>query len=671
MGLRKKNKKAEEDLENLKDETLDLSENTMTMHDDVADLLINKKKGGVLTSSFKKRNGDDIQRDLSQVYADDDGQIPDLTKLDKMQRPLWQTILYTITITLTILFIVAAGGFLVFSNLNDQTFTNEKVNFKIDAPLTVISGQEQTYKIIITNKERVNLYNLEVELIYPEGFEYISGEIESTGDKKNIWNISVLRIGETREIEFKARILLPVNSETSLSGTLTFKPENLNADFKQRAFLDLFVNSSVVSLVVNGPDKILANQKAEYKIELFNNNEEEINDLEILIEYPKEFIFGSSSLPAIENSNNSWLIASLLPRLSDEEDGDKEEQKYELIISGDYGLVIDDGNKEFLVKVFLRKSGQRILMAEQSIISKIIKDQLVASLIINSSGEDQAVNFGELLFYTLNYKNTGQEEIKNIEIKATLNSDVLSWQTLVDENNGLKKNNTITWTGKEVPKLLNLRPGEEGNLSWQIRVADLSNLDDSVNKFNVESEIELSGKLADGTTNEIKTKKIKNSINSDLNLDVIVRYYDENNLPLGSGSIIPKVGETSSYNLVFKLSNNIHDIGDLEISAVLPRNVSWDNKPNYNIGEINYDGTSQRITWKINSLSKNNNNVTASFNLSIKPQEDDFGRVLILLPEIKLSAKDLTTGSNINKTIRAITTSFNDPTLGRVSGIVE
>jgi hypothetical protein len=656
----------------------DYLDNTVTMQDDVAQAMIEKKKGKILTSSDKIRIKDNIQRDLAQVYTNDDGEIPDLTKLDKMQRPLWQTIFYSLVVMFTVLFIFAAIGFLVFANLTNQTFTNENVIFKIESPLSIISGQDQEYTIIIANREKVNLYNLEIELMYPEGFTYVSGTLETVGDKKNNWNISVLRPGETVEIKFVANFLAPLSSVGALSGTLNFKPENLNADFRQRAFLDLNVGASVIELSLMGSDKILADKNINYVISLKNLGSDELTDLEVVIEPSKDFTLVSST-PKMESDSTEkiWNI-NLMPfnqELDNEADDEKEVLKENLetkiTVEGNYSLAEDEGNREFIVLVYFKKDGQRILMARNSIISKVIKDQLSVSLIINSSAEDQAVNFDDLLFYTLSYKNTGQEEIKNIEIKAILDSEVLLWEALSDSNNGLREGSSLTWTGKEIPKLLNLRPGEEGTISWQIRVSDRESLSQLVRKFSIESEAQVKGQLLDGSTNEVKSKKILNSINSDLDLDVLVRYYDENNLPLGAGPIMPKVGETSSYNIVFTLTNNIHDIGDIEISASLPRNVSWTNRTDYDLGEINYDGINQRINWKINSLSRNRNKVEANFNLSIVPNEDDFGRVLILLPEIKLKAMDLTTGSDINKTIRAITTSFKDPILGQVSGIVE
>jgi hypothetical protein len=249
---------------------------------------------------------------------------------------------------------------------------------------------------------------------------------------------------------------------------------------------------------------------------------------------------------------------------------------------------------------------------------------------------------------------------------------VLNWESLIDQNKGIKKGSSVTWTGKQISKLLSLRPGDEGEITWQISVKDVEGLNiASIDNYSIESYIEALVTNKDGSTDTIKSKTLTNSINSDLRMDAGARYYNSDNVPLGSGPIQPKSDQTSSFNIHLRLSNNLHDVGVIEVSAVLPKNVNWDNKENHDTGDLTYNKTTRKITWKISKLSKTAKGAEADFNVSITPQDSDIGRVLILLPEVKLTGVDMATGVAINKTAKAITTSFNDPILGQVSGIVE
>lgn len=654
----------------------DMTNNIGTMQDDVATIITDKNHQASPLKGLRKfgvglqTNGrsKEIQRDLAEVYTDNDGQIPDLTRLDRSERPLWQTILYSLVAVFAVLLAVSIAGFLVFSSLNSETFTNERVVFKIEPPISIVSGQDQVYTIIISNNEKVNLYNLNIALLYPDTFQYVSGTPEASGDKKNTWDISVLKIGETKEIKLTGRISAPLNSIQNLSGMMTFKPENLNADFNQKSSVDLGVNSSVLVMTIEGEEKVLANKNTEYVVTLKNIGAEILKEIEVTAEFPKGFIASSSTPENKDGFNNVWTITGLATSTGDT--ATTSERK--IRIRGNYSGIIDSGNQEMKIKADLKTGSNAVLLAEQSFVTSVVKSQLNLSLIINGSGVDQAVGFGDTLFYTLSYKNTGQDELKNIELKANLNSEVLDWDTLLDANSGKKKGNAIIWTGKEVAKLLSLRPGDEGEVSWQIKVNDLAILNQAdVTKFNIENFAEAKVTNKDGVSETVVSKAVINSINSDLSLQASARYYNEDNIALGAGPIQPKAGSASSYNIKLTLANNLHNIGNIIVTAVLPKNVNWDNKEFHNTGDVAYSANARKITWMISKLPKTAQNTEANFNLSITPTEGDMGRVLILLPEVVMIAKDLDTGADISKSIKAITTSFNDPILGQIDGIVQ
>lgn len=650
-----------------------MKKNIDTMQDDIAGLISEKNhqkgKAAVKSNNFLK----DMQRNLAEVYTDGNGKIPDLTKLDKNQRPLWKTILYSLIAIFAVLFVVALGSFVVFSNLNQETFTNEHVVFKIEPPISLVSGDVGTYNIIITNNEKVNLYDLRVELFYPENFQLINENGQVSSDTRNTLDLSVLKIGETQKFEFKGKIIAPLNSLQTFKGILKFKPANINAEFKQEQIVDANIASSVISLDIAGPEKALADENVEYVISYKNLGSENLTDLQIVADLPKNFIVASATPEALDGTNNVWSIAKLASSTSASTTASSTASK--IIIRGNYSAVAESGNQEIKARIDIKHGGDWYPQNEDSAITNIIKDQLTMQMIINGSGEDQPISFGDLLVYTINYKNSGQEELKNIKLIANLNSNILNWDSLQDDNKGKKADSQIVWTGQEIPQLLSLRPGEEGSLSFQIRVKELSAIEDlaAIDKFSVESfaEAQIPDLESTGGNPDIKSKSITNSVNSDLGLNAQARYYDPDNIALGSGPIQPKLGETSSYNIQMQLMNNLHDVADIEVSFTLPKYVTWDDKKTINAGDLIYNSKTRQVQWKISKLPKTAKNTNIDFNISIKPIDSDLGRVLILIPQIDLVAKDAETGADIKKSIKAITTAFNDPILGELDGIVQ
>ncbi|NCN07446.1 hypothetical protein GW933_02010 [Candidatus Falkowbacteria bacterium] len=637
-----------------------------TMQDDLAGLITKKNKPKrkiVETFSSSSASDVEIQRKLTEVYTDKDGAIPDLTKLEKNERPLWKTILYSLIGVFSVFLIVALAGFFVFSKLETNNFTNEKISLKIDTPITIVSGQEGLYTITITNKEKVNLYNLDLELFYPDNFEYVDSLPKASGDKNNKWNFSVLNIGESKTIELKGKTIAALNSTQTFRGVLNFKPANLNANFKQETIVDVIVSSSVLSLDIEGPDKALANQDLEYILKYENLSEEVFSDIQIVVDYSESFVFSSSEPAASKETNDIWDIKEL-----------KAGEKGEIKIKGNYSTAEFGGNRDFVARMQLNYNNDYYPQNEETLITNVIKDQLSLQLITNGSAEDQSIGLGDLLVYTLHYKNTGEESLENIQIKATLNSEILDWSTLKDENNGTVDKNSIIWIGRNVPKLLKLGANEEGDISWQIRVSDASVVGDSkIGKFSVESYIEAKANQKGQLTGEssVITKSIINSVNSDLAIEAVARYYDEENVPLGLGPTEPRVGEESTYNIYLQLSNSLHDVENVQVRSKLPNNVSWSNRENHDIGDLSYNAATNEVIWNISNLKRSAKDVIASFNINIKPTNNDRGRVLILLSGISLSAKDSNTGTLITKDVKAITTSFDDPILGKIKGIVQ
>src|SRR3989344_2128403 len=143
-----------------------------TMQDDVGNLMTGK-------SGHNPALDKEMQRNLTQVYTDGDGHIPDLTKLEKTNRPVWKKVLYWLIAILALLLIAGVSGFWFFLSWeNQKSFTNESVMLKIEPPITLVSGQEAAYTVKITNNEKVNLYNAQLRLTYPDNFQYVSGQPE-------------------------------------------------------------------------------------------------------------------------------------------------------------------------------------------------------------------------------------------------------------------------------------------------------------------------------------------------------------------------------------------------------------------------------------------------------------------------------------------------------------
>ena len=73
---------------------------------------------------------------------------------------------------------------------------------------------------------------------------------------------------------------------------------------------------------------------------------------------------------------------------------------------------------------------------EKKISYEVMKNDLNLIQIINGSRNDQGIDFGQTLNYSIIYKNKGETEMTDVVIMAVLESDFLDWSTLQDEKRG-------------------------------------------------------------------------------------------------------------------------------------------------------------------------------------------------------------------------------------------
>ena len=175
-----------------------------------------------------------------------------------------------------------------------------------------------------------------------------------------------------------------------------------------------------------------------------------------------------------------------------------------------------------------------------------------------------------------------------------------------------------------------------------------------------------------GTANEDnRSNTIVNKINSDLKFSEAVRYFSQDNIPVGTGPLPPQVGQTTTYKVYWNLTNNLHELSDLSVKVNLPDYVSWDGKERATVGKVSYLSGENAIVWEIGRLPITVFQASAEFSISVVPREEDRNTIMVLLPGSKISATDAETGAVLTQSTKAKTTKLEDDEIGKGDGIVE
>ena len=366
----------------------------------------------------------------------------------------------------------------------------------------------------------------------------------------------------------------------------------------------------------------------------------------------------------MSEENNIWLI---------EEMQSDEKQKIEFI-----GTFLSDvqGNKEMTVQIELQNDdGSWYLQQEKTFILQVLKGELIINLIINGSADNQTINFGDTINYSIVYKNKGQTDVKDLIIKANLVGNLIDWESLEDESEGVVEDQKIIWTSKEIEGLALLEQNDEGIINWQIKIKDKEGFEeDETIDSSLMSWVDVDMIIGETEDSQAKTsitsKTIINELNSDLILKTAGRYFNEDNIALGSGPLPPEVGKTTSYRIIWKLTNSVHEISNVKVKTILPEKVYWTGKSVISAGQLNFNVNTREIIWTINRIPLTVRELEGSFEVSINPTNEDEGNLLVLTPETTLEAYDKKTGEQIFSATGVVDTNLEGDPFGEDRGIV-
>ena len=610
---------------------------------------------------------EEIDDSLKNIYRDETGNQADVKRLTiKPKRGLFFN-LFSLTV---VLFVIAGSVYGAYNYLYLKIFSGRgAVGLAFSASREVAAGEEFFYDLNYKNEDRVGIKNIRIKAVYPENFIFISSE-PAPSQGNDTWEIAALASSRGDSIRIKGKLIGPANSSSLISADLTYTPENFSSEFKKSASFESKINQSGLDFSFDRSSSAAIGEENEITVKFKTKVENYLAAFRLTVEHPEEVEIinsgqgtatSSEGLAVAAGAPASWLFSNL----------GREENSFKIKFK-----IKDKLQPSVNLKLKFDYAGatsgppiKYYKFLEQDLIFDVIKSDLNINLIINGSPLGQAVDFGQTLNYSINYANKGAGPMKDIIIMAVLESDFLDWQSLSDESHGVISGNALSWSKQEIPTLGELASGAEAVIDFSLKLKPSAEIDLS-KAYQIKSYVNysLSGKSPSGGN---QSNIIINKINSDLNLSQEVRYFNDDNVAVGSGPLPPKVGQATSFKVYWTIKNNLHELNNLRLSVTLPANVSWDGKNLAAIGNLGYNSQTNQVVWQIDRLPAAAYKISAEFNVKLTPAEDDRNKIIIILPEAAASAQDSETKTQINKTLKAKTTKLEDDSLANTDGLVQ
>jgi uncharacterized repeat protein (TIGR01451 family) len=604
-----------------------------------------------------------IEESLNEIYDDGKGGKVDVKRLEKVRR---HGFIFKFFVFLFVVAILAGAGYAAFYFYKKSGADVTALTLKIDGKTEAMSGEEFFYTINYNNNSNLSFHNVKIEVNTPENFVFLDSTPAARDDKHNVWDVNDIKAHSGGTIKIKGMLVGGDGKNGIITSNASYNPEGFSSEFKKEATLTTTVKGIGINLNFDFVQSALVGDVNEIDLRFNKQETNYINSFRVTL-VPQDNIQILDNAD-VQNDKKAkfttvrpgvWQIDEIL----DEEKVLPIKFKFTNKITPSQDVVLDleqpigeDKYYQFL---------------EKPISYEVMKNDLNLTLITNGSRNNQGVDFGQTLNYSIVYKNKGEAEMKDVVIMAVLESDFLDWTTLKDENKGSEKGNTITWSKEEIPDLADIKQDQEGTIDFSINLLDISKVNLSNSKdFQVNSYAQFSIGNKDtadkkATSTDSRSNTIVNNINSDLQLVEQVRYFNEDNISVGNGPLPFQSGQKTSLKVYWTLTNNLHELNDAKVETTLPANVTWDDKSRTNVGTVEYDSSTNKVTWNIGRLPISVFRADAEFNIGVTPTTDDRDKIMVVDSGSQVTATDSVTGSILSKKTAAKTSKLEDDSIAQ------
>ncbi len=608
----------------------------------------------------------DVESNLQAIYEDRNGRMIDVKKIKK-RRP--RLIILRVFKWLLWLFLLGIAGYLSYQYLSDPSLSGQSLEMTIQAPTEIDANEGFTYQIGYRNLTRQAIKNIRLEVVLPDNFIWESSSSAST--TPGIYQVADLNPRGSGLLEIKGRILGSDGSVNVANAKIRYSVGDFTSEFLKEAGINTIIKGVGLQVAADYSDVVLSGSDQALSLSFSNITRDPFGPMRISVNLPDKTRFNGavqaeleaaedSGITVEKTSESSWTISGLKSGL----EGFKLTWHYlvEDIDKGEITLILEEQDQAGLYHPIWQKKAA----------FEAVKSDLNLILLANGSKSDNSADFSSRIEYVLSYENHGSSSLRDVILVASVQGGFVDWNSLQTEVPGSVASNAILWDKSSYAPLAQIDPGESGEIKFSlgIKAFDETQLsaDPTINSY-------AQFKLADASSigdEYNRSNSIRTNLNSDFSLSEKILYFDEDNIPVGSGPLPPQVGQKSSFKVYWTLRNNLHELGDAKVTMQLPGYMEFENGQKNSVGSVYYDESSRIVTWDIGRLPISVYRADAEFSISITPSESDRNKILVISSGSWARAIDSSTGASLQKQVKAKTTKLEDDEIAGLSnsGIV-
>jgi hypothetical protein len=562
-----------------------------------------------------------------------------------------------------LLFLAAAVVGLLFYifTVGGNIISSRNIDLVIEGPSVVKAGEAGKWYILVTNNNKVSLELADLIINYPKGILSLKSE-QLLKERRQIGKVLA---GQTIKEEVHVFVLGKEDEQKEIDITLEYRTEGSNAIFAKSEKQIIKLSRSPIGISINTPKETESGQPITITVEAVSNSDAVLKDIYLKMDYPPGFQFLESSLEPAKG-NDAWAFGDLAPQ-------DKRSLEIKGILEG-----------EDLTELSFRASVGSLDDSEDfSALNSMAESILLKKPFLNLgfliNGKDiDIISGGKSLAIAVPWKNNLPTEIRNARVNVKLFGRVVDLRTIsVDKGFYRSFDNTIIWNASSLPALASIAPGESGSAAFSFSLKDFFPVEVASDKnFIFELQVEMIGIR---TGEEGQSFEVKSSASKQVKIASIVqlasRALHSSGPFVNSGFLPPKVGEETTYTVVWSISNFYNDVSNVVVRASIPSYVSWLGEISPSDENIVYNPSTSEVVWEISRIEAGTGILRpakeVAFKISFLPAPHQADQSPMLVSQTSLESKDLFTGLILRDLEKFLNTaSINEAQANRALGRV-
>jgi len=531
-----------------------------------------------------------------------------------------------------------------------NTISPSNIDMQIVAPSLVDSGKSMTIEYIIDNRNTAPLKVADLVIDYPEGTRDPNDTTKALQHGRV--TIGDIRSGEQVRETSTAVFFGAEGTQGRITVTLEYQIAGSNAIFVKQADVMFTIGSAPVLLSISSPNEAISGQPFSMDIAVVSNSTTPIQNVAVEARYPFGFSVVSTT-PSADVGNTLWRLGTLQPGMTQTihltgtlagADGDQRVIHFLLGSESD--------PTETSLAVPIQSMPQTITVRKPFISGQITLD--------NQTGATIAEPLGKTLQGSLVWQNNLTESVSDLTLTLTLTGSALD-PSSVTATNGFfdSTKNQIVWTSQQNPSLATVGPGATGNVQFYFSTLQPS----SGVLTNPQLTLNLTVNAArqtGATAPEAVSSAAQMIVHLASSVALTAQALHFTGPLNNTGPMPPKVGQQTTYTILWAVKNSSNTIAGAKVSATLPPYVSFIGAGTAGNENISYDSPSRTVTWSLGDVKAGAGYALplrqATFQVALTPSLSQIGLTPPLTGDVLFSGTDRFAQAQVQSTASSVST---------------